>query len=215
MKLFTLIFCILSSILLASCASKNEPVSAIKAPLKSEQKPQVKTIYSDLSSLIRNNYNQPERVKLQRVNDFFNERIHWLSDQEIWNEEDYWATPREILKKKAGDCEDFCIAKYYTLVSMGVATEKLKMTYVKDIELNQAHMVLTYYLFKGSEPLVLDNKNKNILKSSLRTDLIPVYSFNHHGTWIAEKNKLGQRVGSSQRNRLWADVSMRIARKYE
>lgn len=206
---------LVSVLFIASCASKDESVSIVTPPVKSDQKPLLKSIFTDLSSLIRNNYNQPERVKLQRVNDFFNERIQWLSDQEIWNKEDYWAIPRETMNKKAGDCEDFCIAKYYTLISMGIPTEKLKITYVKDIELNQAHMVLTYYLFKDSEPLVLDNKNKNIIKSSLRTDLIPVYSFNHQGTWIAKKNKLGQRVGNSHRNRLWADISMRMAREYE
>ena len=115
-------------------------------------------------NLVHSNQNKTEKEKLTLVNDFFNQDVVWVSDQKLWNLKDYWATPLETLIKAAGDCEDFSIAKYYTLHALGVPIEKLKITYVKALEFNQAHMVLTYHETKKSEPLVLDNINKKILK---------------------------------------------------
>src|SRR5690606_27501031 len=64
-----------------------------------------------------------EDHKLLLVNSFFNQ-VTFRSDEEHWNQEDYWATPFELLATNGGDCEDYSIAKYYTLRSMGVADEK-------------------------------------------------------------------------------------------
>ena len=53
--------------------------------------------------------------KIKRVNEFFNRRITWGDDQKIWGQVDFWATPMDTIGKGMGDCEDFAIAKYYTL----------------------------------------------------------------------------------------------------
>ncbi|HEY9445664.1 MAG TPA: transglutaminase-like cysteine peptidase, partial [Burkholderiales bacterium] len=120
----------------------------------------------------------PERQKLELVNDFMNQTL-FVSDAEHWGKEDYWATPIEFLSTNGGDCEDFSIAKYFTLRSLGVPEERLAITYVKEIvQYNQAHMVLAYFATPGAEPLILDNINKSIQPASRRTDLLPVYSFN-------------------------------------
>ena len=49
--------------------------------------------------------------------------------------------------KTAGDCEDFSIAKYMTLLMLGVPAEKIRMIYVRANigGASQAHMVLGYY----------------------------------------------------------------------
>ncbi|BBN52020.1 hypothetical protein TRE132_01450 [Pseudomonas chlororaphis subsp. aurantiaca] len=54
-------------------------------------------------------------------------------------------TPVEALWKGAGDCEDYAIAKYFSLRHLGVSSDKLRITYVKALRQNRAHMVLTYY----------------------------------------------------------------------
>ncbi|MCU7834283.1 MAG: transglutaminase-like cysteine peptidase [gamma proteobacterium symbiont of Taylorina sp.] len=209
MKVFKLILFSFVLLSLFSCASQKETV---EREIEKEPQSEPASIVA-WKNLIEINQDKSEMEKLILVNNFFNQNIRWLEDSEIWKQKDYWATPVETLTKQAGDCEDFCIGKYYTLLSLGIPLNKLKMTYVKDIELNQAHMVLTYYAYKGSEPLVLDNKNKKILKGSQRTDLKPVYSFNGDGTWISKQNKLGQKVGSSGRNRLWAELSERMLKE--
>ncbi|CAK9886920.1 MAG: hypothetical protein XXXJIFNMEKO3_03370 [Candidatus Erwinia impunctatus] len=128
--------------------------------------------------LIESEKKDDEKDQLKRVNQFFNDNVRFLSDQIVWHQEDYWATPIEALRKGAGDCEDYAIAKYMTLRQLGVPSEKLRITYVKAIRLNQAHMVVTYYTDPSAVPLVLDNLTGNIELASQRTDLIPVYAFN-------------------------------------
>ncbi|MES9873344.1 MAG: transglutaminase-like cysteine peptidase [Candidatus Sedimenticola sp. 20ELBAFRAG] len=150
-----------------------------------------------------------ERNKLKLVNDFFN-RLPYHSDWRLWKKRDYWATPIEALGINGADCEDYSIAKYFTLRELGVADEKLRIMYVKALELNEAHMVLTYYETPGSVPLVLDNLKKGILSAEKRTDLSPVYSFNADGLWLAKSRGQGKKVGSAKRINLWEDLKSRL-----
>ena len=153
----------------------------------------------------------PERQKLETVNNFMNQ-TPFLSDIQHWGKTDYWATPVEFLSTNGGDCEDYSIAKYFTLRAIGVSDEKLRITYVKEIvQYNEAHMVLAYFPNEDAEPLVLDNINRSILPASARTDLIPVYSFNGSGLWLA-KEQAGrqQSVGSSDRIGHWKDLQSRL-----
>jgi len=154
---------------------------------------------------------QQEREKLELVNDFMN-RTPFLSDVQHWGKEDYWATPVEFLSTNGGDCEDFSIAKYFALRSLGVPDEKLRITYVKEVVVyNEAHMVLAYFPAPDAEPLVLDNINKSIRPASTRTDLVPVYSFNGSGLWLAkDQTGRGQSVGGSDRIGHWKDVQSRL-----
>lgn len=153
-----------------------------------------------------------EVEKLRRVNDFFNQ-IPYQSDAELWGKEDYWATPLELLVHEGGDCEDYSIAKYFTLKEMGVAEDKLRIMYVKSIKLNQSHMVLTYYPEPSSIPKVLDNLNPQLLSASNRLDLTPVYSFNADGLWLAKSLGQGKMVGPSTRLSLWQELKKRMAQE--
>lgn len=146
-----------------------------------------------------------EREKLEVVNQFFNRQIRYVEDIDNWHEIDYWATPVESLRKGAGDCEDYAIAKYFSLRRLGVPSEKLLVTYVKALRLNRAHMVLTYYSSPNAEPLVLDSLIDVIKPASQRIDLLPVYAFNGEGLWLpgAKGNK---RVSDTKRLSRWQDV---------
>ena len=147
--------------------------------------------------------------KLKQVNLFFND-LRFVSDQQHWGKKDYWATPVEFLATGGGDCEDFSLAKYFTLKRLGVSEERLRLTYVKALKLNQAHMVLAYFPEPGAEPYILDNLVENIQPASKRKDLLPVYSFNGDGLWLAKERGQGRRVGSSNRLGLWEDFNHRI-----
>ena len=152
-----------------------------------------------------------ERQKLELVNDFMN-LTPFKSDREHWGKEDYWATPIEFLSTNGGDCEDFSIAKYFTLRALGVPDEKLQITYVKEIKVyNEAHMVLAYFATPDAEPVILDNINKTIQPASARTDLVPVYSFNGTGLWTAKQQQgRGQSAGSSDRIGQWKELQNRM-----
>jgi len=166
----------------------------------------------DWRELMISGQNKPELQKLELVNQFFNQVI-FVSDLEHWGVEDYWATPVEMLATNGGDCEDFAIAKYFTLVEMGVPINRLQITYVKALSLNQAHMVLTYYPTPEAIPLVLDNLIPEIKSATLRRDLVPVYSFNGDGLWLAKERGLGRNVGKSDRISLWRTLEARIGKE--
>jgi len=152
-----------------------------------------------------------EMEKLVAVNNFFNRKIKFVDDIIHWQKKDYWATPFEFIGTGAGDCEDFSIAKYFSLLELGVSDDKLRMTYVKALAYNQAHMVVTYFSEPGAIPLVLDNINPAIKPATQRKDLLPVYSFNGAGLWLAKERGLGKKAGSSGRITLWTDLNKKMS----
>lgn len=141
-----------------------------------------------------------EMGKLEKVNDFFN-RTPYALDKNVWGVSDYWATRLEFIGKDKGDCEDFVIAKYFTLKELGVPTSKLFMTYAKALRYNRAHLVLTYYETPHSTPLVLDNFNYKILPASQRSDLVPIYSFSGDELFNAKQAQIGKLVPASTRQK--------------
>ncbi|HDZ3228894.1 TPA: transglutaminase-like cysteine peptidase, partial [Vibrio cholerae] len=148
-----------------------------------------------------------EQEQLKEVNAFFNQ-LNFVNDIHLWGSKDYWATPLEFLGSNAGDCEDFTIAKYFSLLELGVSDKKLRLVYVKAIELNQFHMVLAYYSTPSAEPVILDNINPQIKPASKRKDLLPIYSFNGKNLWLMKSNN-GQLAGDSSRLSLWNDLRAR------
>lgn len=169
--------------------------------------------FVEWQALMERGKNDAEIDKLQQVNQFFNNNIQFTEDIVLWLKNDYWATPGELLTKGAGDCEDFSIAKYFTLIEMGMQENRLRITYVKALELNQAHMVLTYFQSPQSIPLVLDNLEPDIKPATDRKDLQPVYSFNASNLWLAKSKGNGEQVGEADHIDLWADLKRRMLEK--
>jgi len=163
----------------------------------------------DWQHLIAQNDDVSTADKLYEVNQFFN-RLYFVDDLTHWNKNDYWATPVEFLATNGGDCEDFSIAKYFSLRALGVPTEKLRLMYVKALRYNMAHMVLAYYETPNAIPLVLDNLNPDILPANQRRDLQPVYSFNGDGLWLAKEQGQGKQVQKGGNNGLWEDLNKRM-----
>jgi predicted transglutaminase-like cysteine proteinase len=159
--------------------------------------------------LISDLKNDSEQDKLTKVNDFFN-KVRFLDDIQHWQQKDYWATPVEFLVTNGGDCEDFTIAKYYTLKALGVDIAKMSIAYVKALDYNQAHMVLTYYSSPKAEPVILDNLIPQIKKASKRKDLLHVYSFNGDNLWISKKGRRANLVGSSDKLGPWVKLQNKL-----
>jgi predicted transglutaminase-like cysteine proteinase len=125
-------------------------------------------------------------AQLRAINQFFNRHIEFATDEQAWGQVDYWASPLESLHKRRGDCEDYAIAKYFSLLAAGVPLARLRLVYVRaqlDDGPVQAHMVLAYYPGAGGETLILDNLVDEVLPASRRSDLVPVFSFNSDGLW--------------------------------
>jgi predicted transglutaminase-like cysteine proteinase len=147
-----------------------------------------------------------EMEKLEAVNDYFNE-TPYVPDMKVYGISDYWATRYEFIGNDKGDCEDFVIAKYFTLKELGVPISKMFMTYAKSITYKTGHLVLTYYETPKSMPMVLDNYNLKILPASTRVDLIPVYSFSGDELFNAKGAQLGKMIPAASRQaRAWDEL---------
>lgn len=167
---------------------------------------------AQLQRLVKGQREAPARDQLEQVNRFFN-AVPYESDQELWGAEDYWATPVEMLGSQGADCEDYAIAKYFTLRELGMPADQLRITYVKSLTLNQAHMVLAYYASPRGEPVILDNLTDDIQAASKREDLLPVYSFNGENLWLAVTRSRGTKIGGANRIKLWNHLRDKMAKE--
>ncbi|MBQ0725167.1 MAG: transglutaminase-like cysteine peptidase [Cycloclasticus sp.] len=196
-KQILFVICVLT---LVGCASTPKP--ALETPFVEGIKEQTQARVNAWKTLVKSGTDWPDNKKLNSVNDFINQLV-FVDDIVHWKQEDYWATPLQSIVSNGGDCEDFSIAKYFTLSAMGLDEKKLRLTYVKALSINKPHMVVSYFSHPTAEPLLLDNLNEQILPASKRPDLLPVYSFNGSGLWLAKREHGGAYAGSSSRISLW------------
>ncbi len=205
---FTLIC--LSSVFLTASKTYNISESQVNA-IENKYGSGAKIRIEQWDSMIQTSRNEPLLNQIKNVNDFFNE-LTYKTDLMHWKKKDYWATPFEFIGTGAGDCEDYAIAKYFSLIKLGISEDKLRITYViyqkANSRFEQAHMVLTYYHKTGAEPVILDNIDRRLQLASKRSDLKPVYSFNASGLWQA-KTKGETRVGNNNL-KSWQDLMTRF-----
>lgn len=166
--------------------------------------------------MVNSSHGASETEKIHRVNEFFNRRISYKEDSDIWGQSDYWATPLEVMGRGEADCEDFAIAKYFSLLITGIPSDRLRITYVKArvgstySKVSIAHMVLGYYPNPDDEPLVLDNLLNDIRPASRRPDLTPVFSFNSDGLWVGNAPGGTSSGSSTARLSRWRDLLSRM-----
>lgn len=177
---------------------------------KNLSKPAINRLNAWKDLIANNKSTQPDLAKLRQINQFFNKLEYKTDKQQFVGKIDYWQTPTEFLISGAGDCEDYAIAKYFSLVAMGIDISKLRIMYVTIIKDKQAHMILTYYPDANGQPLILDNINPRILPASKRQDLKPVYSFNDTGLWLSKLRGEDKRLGSSKRLNKWRNLLHRM-----
>ena len=133
---------------------------------------------------------EKERDKVEEINRYINRALSFSDDRTQWGLDDYWATPREAVAQRRGDCEDYAIAKYFSLRKLGVASDKLWLVHAKarigapDSNLTKEHIVLAYYPAPAADPLILDNLLTTLYPASARPDLTPVFRFNSENVHI-------------------------------
>lgn len=175
--------------------------------------------FNEWSALMQTPADAPIETRLHKVNHFFNRKLAYFDDQEIWGMQDYWATPMESLSKGKADCEDYVIAKYFALRNLNIPDSQLRLIYVKariggaNSKIEQAHMVLAYYPSGNAEPLVLDNLVSDILPASKRPDLFPIFSFNSQGVFTGTAATAAIGTGGTSRLSRWQDLLERARRE--
>lgn len=124
--------------------------------------------------------NLPMKQMAEKVNTLVNQ-TRYIQDKNNWGKSDYWATPVEFLKR-GGDCEDFAIAKYTALRSLGVPEERLRIAIVQDLKKNIPHAVLIVYTDEGS--YILDNQSQRMVSAESGTRYKPIFSINRQAWWL-------------------------------
>ncbi|MGB1110813.1 MAG: transglutaminase-like cysteine peptidase [Gammaproteobacteria bacterium] len=122
----------------------------------------------------------PKLHQVKAINAFVN-KMKYVSDTSTWGIKDYWAARWEFYGKNQGDCEDYAIAKYYTLKELGFPIASLRVVAVRDSNLNLGHAILMVELDGTS--WVLDNRVKTIQRQDKVVHYIPVYSINEEHWW--------------------------------
>ncbi len=123
---------------------------------------------------------KPRRQQVELINSYMNQRTY-IEDLPNYGVPDYWATPREFLGKD-GDCEDYAIAKYMSLRTLGFKDSELRIVVVQDLNLGVAHAVLIVYL--DGQALLLDNQIKMVVDATKVRHYRPYYSINEKSWWL-------------------------------
>jgi predicted transglutaminase-like cysteine proteinase len=128
-----------------------------------------------------------DKAMLDLVNRTVNGAMTYRSDADVWGVGDYWATPVEMARKGAGDCEDFAIAKYWALRSLGVPEEKLQLVLLQDTRRQLFHAVLIAHT--GSGAYVLDNVSNRLMADTAYAQYQPIMSFTGETRAVADMPK--------------------------
>jgi predicted transglutaminase-like cysteine proteinase len=123
----------------------------------------------------------PKDQQIEVVNEWVNAHPY-VEDWANWGLPDYWETPREFLTR-GGDCEDFAITKYYSLIRLGFSAEDMKIVVVKDEKQQMFHAVLSVQRI-GAQTVVLDNQVAQVVPMAVASYYRPIYSLNGTGWWM-------------------------------
>lgn len=132
------------------------------------------------ADMVRDARGLSRAAQLERVNAFFN-RFPYRTDQELYGRSEYWAGPVEFLAH-SGDCEDYAIAKFFTLRELGFGDGDLKVVVVDDTARGVGHAVLTARL-DGTD-YVLDNLNAGVVPENTISYYVALASMNEGGVWV-------------------------------
>jgi predicted transglutaminase-like cysteine proteinase len=134
-------------------------------------------LLQDWLAFLRTVQEEPSKVQLDRVNRHMN-RYPYVQDIVNWGVQDYWATPGEFFRV-SGDCEDYAIAKYYSLRKIGVPAEKMHIVVVHDLNLRLFHAILV--ISQDERRFVLDNQIEQVVPIEAILHYRPVYAVNEGG----------------------------------
>lgn len=142
-----------------------------------------KCISDEWHTAINNLKDKKPIEKIEGINKHLN-NISYVTDITNWRQDDYWATINQFLNRD-GDCEDYAIAKYYSLKELGFSADQMRIVVVEDTNLNIAHAVLVVY--DDSKIWVLDNQISQIIEHEKIVHYTPLYSINEKSWWLHKK----------------------------
>ncbi len=117
-------------------------------------------------------------ARLSFVNRAFNRSISYATDFQIHGEADRWSNPLEVVEK-AGDCEDYAIAKYLMLRKLGVEAAMMRLVVLFQPVSGQYHAILA--VKQESDWLYLDNQQTELATTDRYRGVRPIATVNETG----------------------------------
>ncbi len=118
--------------------------------------------------------------QLRLVNRYFNTKPY-EEDSHLFGVDDRWQFAEEFVRH-GGDCEDFVVAKYRTLIAAGFPERDLRIVLVDDRVTRTEHAVLAARV--GSVIFILDNQRVDLKIEAQVTTYRPLYAFNRQDVYF-------------------------------
>lgn len=133
--------------------------------------------YSDFKKSVAT---KDPKGQLAMVNSYWNQ-YPYQTDMQVYGKSDYWAIPDQFIKN-SGDCEDYAIAKYFTLRDIGYSADNLRIVVLRDTIRGYTHAVLVVYT--DGTAYVLDNLTNSIFPHTQYKNYAPQFSVNEKWRWV-------------------------------
>lgn len=120
-------------------------------------------------------------ARLEQLNYGINKLVSYRPDEQVFGAPDYWASPAESLRF-GGDCEDFAILKYVSLLELGMNENQLRIMVVNDKHRKIGHAILS--VTENGRRLALDNLSDTPAGAHSVSNYQPVYSISGKSRWV-------------------------------
>ncbi|WP_316177374.1 MULTISPECIES: transglutaminase-like cysteine peptidase [unclassified Bradyrhizobium] len=119
------------------------------------------------------------RARLGEINRAVNLAIRPASDLAQYGQVDVWASPLATFERRAGDCEDYAIAKFVALRMAGIASDDLRIVILHDVVRGEDHAVAAARL--DGHWLMLDNQRMAMIQDSDARQVRPLFVIDETG----------------------------------
>lgn len=127
----------------------------------------------------------PRQQQLPGANEAIDLRMRYRPDLD-----DFWQTPFMTLQRRAGDCEDFAIAKYALLRCAGWSDNEVRLAYGRTVAFGVPMNHLVAVEVSGDTTLrVLDNLGDAPRPLSERPDLQLLFAFGESRVWVFDDGR--------------------------
>ncbi|MEM7749497.1 MAG: transglutaminase-like cysteine peptidase [Pseudomonadota bacterium] len=120
-------------------------------------------------------------AKLQAVNSYAHRVADYTTDSANYRSHDYWATPTEFLQG-VGDCEDFAIFKYESLLRLGFAQEDVRLVIVKDDRRKLFHAVVAVQV--SGRTYIMDSLRNQVVTDDHMLKYRPLRSYSGNKSYM-------------------------------
>jgi predicted transglutaminase-like cysteine proteinase len=125
------------------------------------------------------------RARFGEINRAINLAIRATSDMAQYGRLDVWSPPLDTFASRAGDCEDYAIAKFAALRMAGIPPEDLRIVVLRDLMQGEDHAVLLARL--DGHWLTLDNQRMAMIEDIDVRNRRPLFVIDDEGVMRYEE----------------------------